>query len=89
MFNILKPLINVFNIQLTAAEDYAPGDEVFVHYGRLENTTLLSTFGFILLDNKYDNPTFKIYASQNDPLYALKRDLFNRSLSLELGSVAM
>ncbi|KAK1409538.1 hypothetical protein QVD17_36064 [Tagetes erecta] len=74
-------------IKLTAVEDYAPGDEVLVTYGRLENISLLLTFGFVLPDNRYDNPTFKIYAPQHDPLLALKRDLFNRSL--ELGSVAM
>lgn len=44
---------------INATQDYAVGDQVFDNYGYKSNFDLLSTYGFVLEDNAYDNMVLK------------------------------
>jgi len=40
--------------ELRSDREYAPGDQVFISYGKLDNDNLLARFGFVEKDNPYD-----------------------------------
>lgn len=42
-------------------EQYKPGDEVFMSYGRYSNRQLLSGYGFALKDNQYNYARIKVH----------------------------
>ncbi|XP_076913871.1 fructose-bisphosphate aldolase-lysine N-methyltransferase, chloroplastic-like [Bidens hawaiensis] len=64
--------------EVIADENYAPGDEVLIRYGKFSNARLLLDFGFIIPHNKYDQVKVEVNARQHDHLHALKLDLLHR-----------
>ncbi|KAI7752700.1 hypothetical protein M8C21_029233 [Ambrosia artemisiifolia] len=73
--------------QVIADENYAPGDEVLIRYGKFSNARLLLDFGFIIPRNKYDQVKVEVNASQHDHLHALKLDLLHRHTTPSLKDV--
>lgn len=45
---------NAFRLFPTGENSYKKGSEVFVSYGRRNNETLLSEYGFAMIDNEWD-----------------------------------
>ncbi|KAL8247631.1 hypothetical protein R6Q59_008847 [Mikania micrantha] len=66
--------------EVIADENYAPGEEVLIRYGKFSNARLLLDFGFIIPHNKYDQVKVEVIASQHDHLHALKLDLLHRHM---------
>ncbi|KAJ0657712.1 putative [Ribulose-bisphosphate carboxylase]-lysine N-methyltransferase [Helianthus annuus] len=73
--------------EVIADENYAPGDEVLIRYGKFSNARLLLDFGFIIPRNKYDQVKVEVNAPQNDHLHALKLDLLHRHTTPSLKDV--
>ncbi|KVI09768.1 Rubisco LS methyltransferase, substrate-binding domain-containing protein [Cynara cardunculus var. scolymus] len=48
-----RPFLAILGVVI-ADENYAPGDQVLIRYGKFSNARLLLDFGFILPCNKYD-----------------------------------
>ncbi|KAK1409539.1 hypothetical protein QVD17_36065 [Tagetes erecta] len=64
--------------EVIADENYNPGDEVLIRYGKFSNARLLLDFGFITPHNKYDQVKVEVNVPQHDHLHALKLDLLHR-----------
>ncbi|KAK9061230.1 hypothetical protein SSX86_018410 [Deinandra increscens subsp. villosa] len=73
--------------EVISDENYAPGDEVLIRYGKFSNARLLLDFGFIIPRNKYDQVKVVVNAPQHDPLHALKLDLLHRHITPDLKDV--
>ncbi|XP_035839363.1 ribosomal lysine N-methyltransferase 4 isoform X3 [Helianthus annuus] len=73
--------------EVIADENYAPGDEVLIRYGKFSNARLLLDFGFIIPRNKYDQVKVEVNAPPNDHLHALKLDLLHRHTTPSLKDV--
>ncbi|KAK9061232.1 hypothetical protein SSX86_018412 [Deinandra increscens subsp. villosa] len=73
--------------EVISDENYAPGDEVLIRYGKFSNARLLLDFGFIIPCNKYDQVKVVVNAPQHDPLDALKLDLLHRHITPDLKDV--
>nr|XP_043633824.1 ribulose-1,5 bisphosphate carboxylase/oxygenase large subunit N-methyltransferase, chloroplastic [Erigeron canadensis] len=64
--------------EVISDENYAPGDEVLIRYGKFSNARLLLDFGFIPPSNKYDKVQFEVSVPQHDHLRGMKLDLLSR-----------
>ncbi|KAG9150199.1 hypothetical protein Leryth_009773 [Lithospermum erythrorhizon] len=64
--------------EVIADRDYAPNDQVLIRYGRFSNATLLLDFGFTLHCNTYDQVQVQVDTMGDDPLSAMKLELFHR-----------
>ena len=73
--------------QVIADENYAPGDEVLIRYGKFSNNRLLLDFGFIFPSNKYDKVHVEVDVPQHDHLRAMKLDLLDRHTTPALKDV--
>lgn len=65
-------------LQVISDENYAPGDEVLIRYGKFSNARLLLDFGFVIPHNKYDQVKVEVNAPQHDHLHTLKLDHLQR-----------
>ncbi|XAR56125.1 Histone-lysine N-methyltransferase [Bertholletia excelsa] len=61
--------------EVISDRDYAPGDQVFIRYGKFSNATLLLDFGFTLPYNIYDEVWIRVNIPHHDPLCAKKLEL--------------
>ncbi|KAK6158696.1 hypothetical protein DH2020_006010 [Rehmannia glutinosa] len=57
--------------------DFAPGDEVLIRYGKFSNATLLLDFGFTVSCNSYDQVRVELNVPQHDRLYKQKMELLD------------
>ncbi|PWA94973.1 SET domain-containing protein [Artemisia annua] len=73
--------------EVIADENYAPGDEVLIRYGKFSNNRLLLDFGFIFPSNKYDKVHVEVDVPQHDHLCAMKLDLLDRHTTPALRDV--
>ncbi|KAJ4953458.1 hypothetical protein NE237_030290 [Protea cynaroides] len=64
--------------EVIADRDYAPGEEVFIRYGKFPNATLLQDFGFTLPYNIHDQVQIWVDVPQRDPLHMMKLDLLHK-----------
>ncbi|KAI3520075.1 hypothetical protein L1887_09297 [Cichorium endivia] len=64
--------------EVIADQNYAPGDEVLIRYGKFSNARLLLDFGFILPSNKYDKVKIEVNVPEHDQLRSIKLDLLER-----------
>ncbi|KAK6158748.1 hypothetical protein DH2020_006062 [Rehmannia glutinosa] len=63
--------------EVIADNDFAPGDEVLIRYGKFSNATLLLDFGFTVSCNSYDQVRVELNVPQHDRLYKQKMELLD------------
>ncbi|XP_024996500.1 histone-lysine N-methyltransferase setd3 isoform X2 [Cynara cardunculus var. scolymus] len=73
--------------EVIADENYAPGDQVLIRYGKFSNARLLLDFGFILPCNKYDKVQVEVSVPHRDHLRAMKLDLLDKHTTPPLKGV--
>ncbi|GKA52699.1 SET domain-containing protein [Tanacetum coccineum] len=73
--------------EVIADENYAPGNEVLIRYGKFSNNRLLLDFGFIFPSNKFDKVHVEVDVPQHDHLRAMKLDLLDRHTTPALKDV--
>ncbi|XP_031375296.1 actin-histidine N-methyltransferase isoform X5 [Punica granatum] len=61
-----------------ADRDYAPGEQIWITYGKFSNATLLLEFGFTLPHNIHDEVHLHFKIPSHDPLYKMKSELLER-----------
>ncbi|CAI9273491.1 unnamed protein product [Lactuca saligna] len=64
--------------EVISDQNYAPGDEILIRYGKFSNARLLLDFGFILPCNKYDQVKVEVNLPEHDHLRSMKLDLLER-----------
>ncbi|KAF5203284.1 Histone-lysine n-methyltransferase setd3, partial [Thalictrum thalictroides] len=64
--------------EVIADQDYTPGKQVLVSYGKYPNSTLLLDFGFTLSYNNCDQVQIQMVSPQHDPLRNLKLELVHK-----------
>ncbi|PIA56080.1 hypothetical protein AQUCO_00700433v1 [Aquilegia coerulea] len=64
--------------EVIADQDYTPGKQVLVSYGKYPNSTLILDFGFTLSYNNCDQVQIQMISPQHDPLRNLKLELVHK-----------
>ncbi|XP_047333019.1 fructose-bisphosphate aldolase-lysine N-methyltransferase, chloroplastic isoform X2 [Impatiens glandulifera] len=65
--------------EVIADQKYAPGEQVFIRYGKFSNATLLLDFGFALPHNNHDEVTIHVKIPHHgSPLSVRKMELLKR-----------
>ncbi|XP_071707294.1 fructose-bisphosphate aldolase-lysine N-methyltransferase, chloroplastic-like [Rutidosis leptorrhynchoides] len=73
--------------EVIADENYAPGDEVFIRYGKFSNARLLLDFGFVLSYNKYNQVQVEVDVHHYDQLREMKLRLLDQHITPALKDV--
>lgn len=64
--------------EVIADQNYAPGKQVLIRYGKFPNSTLLLDFGFTLPYNSFDQVQVQINIPQDDHLCLVKMELLHK-----------
>merc|ERR1712048_1308578 len=66
---------------IEALEDIKRGEQIFDSYGKKCNTRFLLNYGFINLDNDANEFPLTVYITEEDKMYAQKKEMLGNYLS--------
>ncbi|KAJ3127200.1 hypothetical protein HK098_006652 [Nowakowskiella sp. JEL0407] len=91
---VLVPFVDMFNhspdvetchmmdgkghIVVTASQNYAAGDEVFISYGKFSNSKMLRLYGFVIWPTIHNSVSLVIGTPEIAEFYTQKVSLFNK-----------